>query len=174
MPDVKVTLIHSRSKLLSSEPLPDEFKDRALHLVHEAGVETILDVRVVNTTENTTPGSDVLLSDGRRIRADLVINAVSKFHPTTKYLPSTALDDDGYVKIKPRWVHPHKHSFLDPLPGNIPNKSQNFAVCNSTVIFQMLIIITPLATLYPGPVLSVAVLLCIRGYTLPQIYIRRY
>lgn len=102
MPDVKVTLIHSRSKLLSSEPLPDEFKDRALQLVHEAGVETILGVRVVDTIENKTSGSEVLLSDGRQVKADLVINAVSKFHPTTKYLPSTALDDDGYVKIKPR------------------------------------------------------------------------
>ncbi|CRG90994.1 hypothetical protein PISL3812_08042 [Talaromyces islandicus] len=99
MPNVKVTLIHSRSKLLSSERLPDEFKDRALQLVHEAGVETILGVRVVNMTENMPPSSEVLLSDGRRVKADLVINAVSKFHPTTTYLPSIALDDDGYVKI---------------------------------------------------------------------------
>jgi NADH dehydrogenase FAD-containing subunit len=102
MPDVNVTLIHSRSKLLSSEPLPDEFKDRALQLVHEAGVGTILGVRVVDTIENKASGSEVLLSDGRRVKADLVINAVSKFHPTTTYLPSTVLDDDGYVKIKPR------------------------------------------------------------------------
>ncbi|KAH8689376.1 hypothetical protein BGW36DRAFT_70485 [Talaromyces proteolyticus] len=104
LPKIKVTLIHSRSRILSSEPLPDEFKDLALKLVHEAGVKTILDVRVIETIESKTSDSapfEVLLSDGRRIKAGLVINAVSKFHPTASYLPPRALDPEGYVKIKP-------------------------------------------------------------------------
>lgn len=109
-PKLKVTLIHSRSKILSSEDLPDEFKDTALSLVHEAGVETILGARVSETIENADSGSDsapyeVVLSDGRRVQAGFVINAISKFHPTATYLPSTALDEEGYVKINSMLVN---------------------------------------------------------------------
>ncbi|RAO74263.1 uncharacterized protein BHQ10_010275 [Talaromyces amestolkiae] len=102
-PHLKVTLIHSRQRILSSEDLPDEFKDVALNLVHEAGVETILGARVKDTIKKTDSNStlyEVVLSDDRRIQADFVINAISKFHPTATYLPSTAVDEEGYIKIK--------------------------------------------------------------------------
>ena len=46
-PSQKVTLIHLRDKLLSSEPLPDEFKDRTLSVLREAGVEVMLNDRVI-------------------------------------------------------------------------------------------------------------------------------
>lgn len=104
-PHLKVTLIHSRQRILSSEDLPDEFKDVALNLVHEAGVETILGARVKDTIKKTDSNStlyEVVLSDDRRIQADFVINAISKFHPTATYLPSTAVDEEGYIKIKSR------------------------------------------------------------------------
>ncbi|OKL58316.1 hypothetical protein UA08_06423 [Talaromyces atroroseus] len=104
-PEIKVTLIHSRSKILSSEDFPDEFKDTTLSLVHDAGVETVLGARVLDTIENTDPASksktyEVVLSDGRRVKAGFVINAISKFHPSATYLPTTALDEEGYIKIK--------------------------------------------------------------------------
>lgn len=104
-PHLKVTLIHSRQRILSSEELSDEFKDAALTLVHEAGVETILGARVKDTIKKTDSNStsyEVVLSDDRRIQAGFVINAISKFHPTATYLPSTAVDEEGYVKIKSR------------------------------------------------------------------------
>jgi NADH dehydrogenase FAD-containing subunit len=104
-PHLKVTLIHSRQRILSSEDLSDEFKDLALDLVHEAGVETILGARVKETIKNSDSDStsyEVILSDGRRVQAGFVINAISKFHPTATYLPSTAVDEEGYVKIESR------------------------------------------------------------------------
>lgn len=103
-PDRKVTLIHSRSKLLSSENLPDDFKDRALLLLQEAGVETIMGARVMNVSaveEGEASPVVLTLSDGRKIKVGFVINAVSKFTPTSSYLPSAALDKEGYVKITP-------------------------------------------------------------------------
>ncbi|QGA18943.1 hypothetical protein EYB26_006628 [Talaromyces marneffei] len=99
-PHLKVTLIHSRHRILSSEDLSDEFKDLALNLVHEAGVETILGARVKETIKNSSTSYEVVLSDGRRIQAGFVINAISKFHPTATYLPSTAVDEEGYAKIE--------------------------------------------------------------------------
>lgn len=104
-PHLKVTLIHSRQRILSSEDLSDEFKDVALNLVHEAGVETILGARVKDTIKKLDPDStsyEAVLSDGRRVQAGFVINAISKFHPTATYLPSTAVDEEGYVKIESR------------------------------------------------------------------------
>lgn len=105
-PHLKVTLVHSRQRILSSEDLSDEFKDLALNLVHEAGVETILGARVKETIENSDSNSttyEVVLSDGRRVQAGFVINAISKFHPTATYLPPTAVDEEGYVKIESRY-----------------------------------------------------------------------
>lgn len=104
---LKVTLIHSRQRILSSEDLSDEFKDLALNLVHEAGVETILGARVKETVKKSDSDSkstsyEVVLSDGRRVQAGFVINAISKFHATATYLPSTAVDEEGYIKIEPR------------------------------------------------------------------------
>lgn len=103
-PDLKVTLIHSRAKLLSSEPLPDEFCNRALELLHDAGVETIMGSRVTGTSQtqpkgSTTPSYTLTLADGRTVKAGYVINAISKYSPTTTYLPSPVLDKEGYVKV---------------------------------------------------------------------------
>lgn len=98
-------MIHSRQRVLSSEDLPDEFKDLALSLIHEAGVETILGARVKDTikiSESDSTTYEVALSDGRRVQAGFVINAISKYHPTATYLPSIAVDEEGYVKIESR------------------------------------------------------------------------
>lgn len=103
-PECKVTLVHSRARLLSSEPLPDEVGNRALDLLHETGVETIMSTRVTNIEKKDEKTSVLSLSDGRQITCSLVINAISKFTPTSSYLPASILDDNGYVKIKAKYV----------------------------------------------------------------------
>lgn len=108
-PTLKVTLVHSRDKLLSSEPLPDDFKDRALAVLRESGVETVLGSRVLETTPvNAEDGSSshfkLTLSDGSSMIAGQVINAISKSVPTSSYLPKAVLDDEGYVKVQPSYV----------------------------------------------------------------------
>jgi NADH dehydrogenase FAD-containing subunit len=103
-PDINVSLIHSREKLLSSEPLPDECKDRALELLKDAGVEVLMSHRLASTTKvETTDGStkyELEFTNGHKIAASEVIMAVSKSKSTATYLPSTALDEEGYVKIE--------------------------------------------------------------------------
>ncbi|OJD11676.1 hypothetical protein AJ78_07601 [Emergomyces pasteurianus Ep9510] len=128
-PDLKVTLIHSRSKLLSSEPLPDEFGDRALELLHDGGVETILGSRVLDTVPTqakgiTTPSYTLTLGDGRTVKAGYVINAISKYSPTTSYLPSTVLDKEGYVKV---------NSTLN-FHDEVPNAQYHFAAGDLTLL----------------------------------------
>lgn len=99
-PDVRVILIHSRERLLSSEPLPNDFKDQTLKLVQEASVETIMGKRVQSTTEDTLTGKRTLqLSDGSELTVSEVINAVSGPKPTTSYLPADALNVDGEVIV---------------------------------------------------------------------------
>ncbi|EEH21507.1 hypothetical protein PABG_03724 [Paracoccidioides brasiliensis Pb03] len=121
-PDRKITLIHSRPKLLSSEPLPDEFRDRALKLLHDCGVDTIMGSRVAETTqtqskEGVPPIHIVKLANGRTMEASYVINAISKYSPTTSYLPNSVLDREGYVKI---------NATLN-FPDEVPNSQYHFA-----------------------------------------------
>ena len=108
-PHVKVTLAHSRAKLLSSEPLPDDCKDRALDLTREAGVEVLLEHRLESTTEVDGPdngGKPVLeltFANGHKMVADKVVMAVSRSVPSGDFLPKSALDEEGLVKITPRY-----------------------------------------------------------------------
>lgn len=99
----KVTLVHSRDKLLSAEPLPDDFKERSLEVLKEAGVNVILGQRVTDTTavqsDNGFISWELALSGGQQIVAGHVIMAISRSSPTSAYLSSAALDKDGYVKI---------------------------------------------------------------------------
>lgn len=105
-PEIKVTLAHSRDKLLSSEGLPDECKDKALELLQEAGVETLMNHRLATTTKvETTDGSvkyDLEFTNGHKMAASDVVMAISKSVPSTTYLPSSALNEEGYVKIQPK------------------------------------------------------------------------
>lgn len=105
-PHLKVTLIHSRDKLLSSEGLPDETKDVALQLLREAGVEVLMSHRLAaNNKVETTDGSEkyeIEFTNGHKMFASEVIMAISRSVPTSTYLPTSALDADGLVKIKPK------------------------------------------------------------------------
>ncbi|KAJ6440806.1 pyridine nucleotide-disulfide oxidoreductase AMID-like [Purpureocillium lavendulum] len=103
-PSVKVTLVHSRDKLLSSEGLSDECKDKALDLVREADVDVLMSHRVKTTNKvETLDGStkyEIEFTNGHKMFASQVIMAVSKSVTTSSYLPSSALDEEGYVKIQ--------------------------------------------------------------------------
>lgn len=104
-PSTKVTLVHSRASLLSSEPLPDETKDAALTALRDAGVDVLLSQRVTSTEPSIGPDGRALqtltLQDGSSIQASNVISAISRSVPATAYLPKAALDADGLVKIDP-------------------------------------------------------------------------
>ena len=100
----KVTLIHSRDKLLSAEPLPDDFKERSLEVLKEAGVEVIMGQRVTDKTDAGSKSWRLTLANGEQITAGHVITAISRSTPTSGYLPATALDKHGYVKIDASYV----------------------------------------------------------------------
>ncbi|RFU34747.1 hypothetical protein B7463_g1601, partial [Scytalidium lignicola] len=116
-PEQTVKLVHSREKLLSSEPLPDKTKDRALLELRAAGVEVILGQRVISNIEN---GKSRLLTlaDGSQMLAGHVISAISRSVPSTTYLPPEAVNEEGYVKIT---------STLN-FPEEISNAAYHFAV----------------------------------------------
>lgn len=107
-PKQKVTLVHSRERLLSAEPLPDDFKERVASVLRETGVEVIVGRRVIETTAVDTEGAkrtwQLTLSDGTQLKTGHVMNAVSKCIPTSSYLPKDALTQDGYVDIQPTYV----------------------------------------------------------------------
>lgn len=107
-PKQKVTLIHSRDRLLSAEPLPDDFKERVCSVLQNAGVQIILSQRVVDhKAAETTSGKHtwhLTLANGTEIKAGHVMSAVSKCLPTSSYLPEQTLDHEGYVKIHPTYA----------------------------------------------------------------------
>ena len=116
-PQQKVTLVHSRDRLLSAEPLPDEFAERVATQLKEQGVEVILGQRVIDTAaveeEQGKRTWNMTLANGTILKAGHVMNAVSKSSPTSSYLPKDALTEEGYVKILPKYVASY-HLFLDP------------------------------------------------------------
>lgn len=122
-PETRVTLVHSRDRLLSSEPLPDECKDTALELLREAGVETLLGKRLAGTTEVRDEDSgrtvtEVSFTDGGKMRASAVIVAVSKSIPSTEFLPRQTLDQEGYIKVRSNMM----------FPEDTPNAASHFAI----------------------------------------------
>ena len=110
-PHLKVTLVHSRDKLLSAEPLPDELKDVSLDLLKEAQVDVLMSHRLDRTEEvkdeRGVVCTKVHFTNGHTLLADQVIMAVSRSIPSTNFLPQSALDAEGYVKIQPTYVSVH-------------------------------------------------------------------
>lgn len=100
-PDKSVILIHSHSRILNSEPLPDDFKDAALGLLHEQGVETMLGERVMSSGPDSPndSGFTVQLKSGKTLRAGKVIWAISRPVPTSTYLPSEVLNHEGLIAV---------------------------------------------------------------------------
>ncbi|CAG7923154.1 unnamed protein product [Penicillium olsonii] len=119
-PKLKVTLVHSRQQLLSSEDLPVEFKEKTLEMLKESNVEVVMGARLQETVpadESTSAKLRLKLSDGRELFADHVINAVSRFTPTSSYLPKEACDPEGYVRITAGLQ----------FSGDVPNKEFHYA-----------------------------------------------
>ncbi|KUI58345.1 hypothetical protein VP1G_05685 [Cytospora mali] len=120
-PETKVTLVHSRDKLLSSEDLPDECKDRAVELVREGGVELLLGSRLEGTAEvkrgDGRTVTEVSFTDGKKMDASVVIMAVSKPVPSTEFLPREALDEENLIKARPSMQ----------FPVGVPNADCHFA-----------------------------------------------
>ncbi|KAI2785522.1 FAD/NAD(P)-binding domain-containing protein [Daldinia loculata] len=122
-PIVKVSLAHSRAKLLSAEPLPDNVKDCALDLTEQAGVDVLLNHRLKSKTpiknENGTEVFEVEFENGHKMIASQVIMAISRSIPSTTYLPEDSLSEDRYVNIKPT---------LQLSSDKVPNAESHFAV----------------------------------------------
>jgi NADH dehydrogenase FAD-containing subunit len=76
-PTKSVQLIHSHEKLLSSEPLPDDLKDKTLSLLKEGGVDVLLGQRVISATETKLEHGkkvyEVVLGDGTKFLASHII-----------------------------------------------------------------------------------------------------
>ncbi|KAI1333568.1 FAD/NAD(P)-binding domain-containing protein [Xylariaceae sp. FL0016] len=122
-PHVNVTLAHSRDKLLSAEPLPDNVKTCALEMLQQTGVEVLLDHRLSDTkvlpTADGTEQYEVEFENGHKMVSSQVVMAISKAIPSTDYLPKAALSDEGYVNV---------HPSLQLLSDTIPNAKSHFAV----------------------------------------------
>lgn len=120
-PESRVTLVHSRDRLLSSEDLPDEVKDKAVELMRETGVELLLSKRVAGTREvergDGTKVTEVSFTDGEKLEASIVIMAVSKAVPSTEFLPKEALDEEGLIRARANMQ----------FPVGVPNADSHFA-----------------------------------------------
>lgn len=112
-PHAKVTLAHSRSRLLSSEPLPDTLAEKTLEILKQGGVEVLLDHRLQETrpaaavddggsSSSSSSAKEVVFTNGSTLRVNAVVVAISKSTPSTSFLPAGALNDEGYVKIQPK------------------------------------------------------------------------
>ncbi|KAK0669186.1 hypothetical protein QBC41DRAFT_392188 [Cercophora samala] len=124
-PQLKVTLVHSRDKLLSSEPLPDEVKEKSLELLLETGVEVRMSTRLDKTEEVVDEQGKkavrVWFTNGESILADQVSLAVSRSVPATEFLgvnSTGVLDEEGYVKIQSSLA----------FPAETPNSADHFAI----------------------------------------------
>ncbi|KAH4981175.1 hypothetical protein HBI76_173120 [Parastagonospora nodorum] len=116
-PKIAVTLVHSRSEVLSSEPLPSDVKDRARILLEEEGVDLVLGNRA-SIAEQPNGQFQVTLANGDIITADFVIDSTKKGTPTTDVLPEACLNDDKEIVV---------HQSL-MFKDNIPNASSHFGV----------------------------------------------
>lgn len=97
-PQIAVTLVHSRSEVLSSEPLPAEVKERARILLEEEGVALRLGSRAT-VTDMPNGQYTVTLANNETITADFVIDSTKKGTPTTDVLPAECLNADKEVMV---------------------------------------------------------------------------
>lgn len=122
-PHVNVTLAHSRDKLLSAEPLPDNVKECALELTQQTGVEVLLNHRLKSSTpivkDDGTEVHEVEFENGHKMIASSVVMAISRSIPSTDYLPAESLAEDGRVNVRPT---------LQLSSDKVPNADTHFAV----------------------------------------------
>ena len=106
IPQLTVTLAHSRDTLLSSEPIPDSAKEKTFELLKGTGVRVLMNHRLRQVVdERTLEGDDVFrlkFDNGTQMVASKVIHTISQSVPSTEYLPASALNSNGYVEVLPR------------------------------------------------------------------------
>lgn len=137
-PNQKITLIHSRDRLLSAEPLPDDFKDRVCDILRETGIEVILGQRVIDhkavETNDERRTWHLTLADGTQLKAGHILSAISKCVPTSTYLPQDTLDQEGYVHIHPTYATlpllplTYSNENRCQFQNDIPNAEHHFAI----------------------------------------------
>lgn len=105
-PQTKVTLAHSRARLLSAEPLDDVVGEKTLELLREQGVDVLLEHRLQETrpVADDPTVTEAVFTNGHTLRVNSVIMAISKSVPSTAFLPAEALDKNGLIKITPKYV----------------------------------------------------------------------
>lgn len=131
-PEMHVTLLHSRSQLLSNEPLPDNFKEKALDLLEEAGVRVRLNTRLEGQME-VSPNSKrcnghkqrLSLSTDDYMTCDEVIFSSTQQGANTQFLCQKLLDEDsGCVLIRPTLQ----------FDSNVTNAEYHYAVGDAAYI----------------------------------------
>lgn len=111
-PGKVTTLVHSRSSLLSSEPLPEEFKAKALKLLEEIGVEVLFNTRMETEADGGGGRRELVLSTGTVLRASAVLWCVGRQQPSAGFLPESTLhSDSGLVRVSASFN----------LPQEVPN-----------------------------------------------------
>lgn len=120
-PNSTVILVQSRDVLLAAEPLPAEYKAKALDLVQEAGVEVKLGNRVLSEKPITELGRqriELTLSGGETIRCDKVIYTATQKGANTEFLSRDLVDEKGCVRTRETLQ----------FPTTSPNADSHFAV----------------------------------------------
>ncbi|KAJ5482529.1 hypothetical protein N7475_001341, partial [Penicillium sp. IBT 31633x] len=116
----KVILVHSRPELLSSEPLPSEYKNRVQELL-STNVELYLGKRVIRhetfSAGAGVPSEKLTLITGEELYGGKVIFCTTKPAPNTQFLPADCFNEQGYVKVKSSLA----------FASDIPNPSHHFA-----------------------------------------------
>ncbi|GAB1194009.1 hypothetical protein APSETT444_003246 [Aspergillus pseudonomiae] len=121
-PSKRVILVHSRQELLSSEPLPAEYKNRVKFLLQQANIDLYMGRRFIDQTRVSTDNGKcsvrVTLSSGEVIQGSTTIFCFGRETPNTEFLPLDFVNDEGFVVINPDL------SFAGPGP----NAPDHFAV----------------------------------------------
>lgn len=127
-PQAEVVLIHSRSQLLSNEPLPDDFKAKALEILQSQGVRVLLNTRVLSD-EKSSNSTNLQLSNNESLPCDRVIYSAQQQGANTNFLSSSSpslssslFDSQGCVKIQPSLQ----------FPSPFPNSAYHYAVGDAT------------------------------------------
>ncbi|KAF4769985.1 hypothetical protein HAV15_011638 [Penicillium sp. str.  len=102
----KIKMHHPKTRLLSNEPLPDEFKSRALELLKEEGVEVILCERpTITALPDQT--SRIETNHAKQMNAGHVFWATSQKAPSTGFLPKSLLREDGSIMVDAQVIGHH-------------------------------------------------------------------
>jgi NADH dehydrogenase FAD-containing subunit len=103
-PHCEVILVHSRDKLLSAEPLPDEYKAKALELLSITGTKVRLGQRVIGEkvleANDQAPRTEITLSSGETILCDKVIYSATQTGASTSFIPKQARDSNGCILVR--------------------------------------------------------------------------